>query len=224
MEDFATDDLKVLADSYSKHNYQSNKLWSWAAILFVSVISVHFGRGEPTASLFGFHFTSETFYISVVIFSVFINFAYCSSHINNYKVAEMYASFTSSLPRSKEVFSQSKNRTFTYEDFAHALYTSNYNRYYPIDRELKASSLFLWLSSLPVLSWIFDRYKLIIDFVYSCVPFFTCLLAAERLFASGHSLIGLVALIFILVFAAPPWLALMNVITAWFRGFHKTQS
>lgn len=196
------EDIEIFSERYSGLSAQSNKLWAASALLLFTVMTSDFSN--DTAQVFGVTARSDLFYFSAAVIAVFLNFAYCSSHIVNLDAGKMYWGLVRSKGlHEREICCLPSGRKYTAENMAHFLYQSNYNRSFPIENALGVSG-------------IGRPFKVTVDVVYSTVPissFFTSMYKAGVLSMSpifALAIIGCAA-----AFVVLPWLALMRVIFGW---------
>ena len=224
MSDFLTDELKTLASAYSALNSQTNKLWSISAVLFLSVVAVKFDTESSTANLFGIPFSEAWFFVGAIIISTFLNFAYCSSHIQNYKTASIYLTYVNGLQNKESEFASSNGTKHTNLEFAHSLYTSNNNRYFPIKLVLENSNFFRSIISIRAISSIYERIKLYVDRIYSSIPALVGVVSAIKIMLLGYFVTGPILLVLVVIVSGPPWLAIQIVNGNWFKSQHQNQS
>lgn len=179
--------------------------------MLLTVVAVQF-NDSGSATIYGVLVRQDSFFIAAFFISIFLIFAYCSSHLINYKTAEMFHALVEKMELRGSLLVDNEHSVFTWADFAHSLYTSNNNRVFPVEDQLeKLSQLsFLLRRSVRI------TYKRIVDSVYSTVPIIASIASIFRLVK--HDSTGILAFLLLAslaVFSIVPWIALISKIFHW---------
>ena len=119
------ENVRTLADACSIHFRASNRLWTIAATLTLIVLTAK--TSGDTVKFLGFGMDPAYLYPVCASLLAIINIAYCSAHLQAYRITLMYHDLLESLDAENIDFSPH----FSVADAAHALYIPVLNRVYP---------------------------------------------------------------------------------------------
>lgn len=122
-----TPELKLLADAKSLHNKNANRIWLFSATLTLIVFSSRVSS-ENSVQFLGLRMDAELIYPIVAIILSLVNIVYISSQLQANKMSDLFHAYLRKIDaHSKEIAVG-----FTVADAAHALYSANINRIFPI--------------------------------------------------------------------------------------------
>jgi hypothetical protein len=158
-------DIKTLADAASIHYKGVSKLWTVASAIGVVVV-VSSPDQNGSLSMFGISMNENYFYVTAAFVLCCLNIAYCSVHLQAYRVNDIFAK------RLEEYGAKSISYTQDHalSDTCHALYAPTLIRLYPI-------SIFL----PKILRIGFKHFKLLADVVFFSAPMMGVVAAARHL-------------------------------------------
>lgn len=165
MSDKITGDAAKLASALTLHFQTLGKYWGFAAT--VTFVAFTAAPADGVVELLGFKLKEADFYPTCAVFGAILNFAYCISHLQAYRTAEIFRSYAKSISINQPSFVDD----ISIEDAVHALYASAINRVYPITH------------SAPKLSnnRFVKRMKLLVDLFVFAVPIFGSVYATSHL-------------------------------------------
>lgn len=164
MREFLTSDLKLLAEARSLHNRAATRIWLFTATMTLTVFSAKVSA-DNTVQMIGFHMDSSMLYPVLATLLVLSNIVYISSHIQAYKTVELFHSYLVEIDADNINFAG----RYTLADAAHALYSPNINRIFPLTNQLPqpirplAFLIFKWtfdviLATLPACGLLYALY------------------------------------------------------------------
>jgi hypothetical protein len=162
--DAIPENVRTLADACSIHFRASSRLWTVAATLTLIVFNAK--ASEGTVKILGFEMDSAYLYPVCASLLAIINVAYCSAHLQAYRITLMYHDLLESLGAKNIDFSPH----FSIADAAHTLYIPALNRVYPLTHFVPKR----------IRRIVYVLIKLPTDFLFYSVPTVGCLFALSR--------------------------------------------
>ena len=124
-----SDDGKALAEACSMHNRSSNKLWTVAATLTLLAVAAN-SSAQQSIKMLGFDINVDSLYVLLVFSIGTLNIAYCSSHAQAFKTAEVFNEYVIDNRNNLDAFTANYNLVDAY----YCLVAPGFTRMYPLAR------------------------------------------------------------------------------------------
>jgi hypothetical protein len=151
--------LKDLAKALSERNVEANRMWLFCVAITVLVIG-NLGStvGITQIEFLGIKLDRDTFFPSSALVLLAANIAYCSSHIQGYRIGIAFGDLVKRKYGNEGNYKLSESTPM--KTAAYLLLAPNYNRIHPIFHRFTPDGKAIWYRLL----------KLFVDVVYSSIP------------------------------------------------------
>ena len=155
-------DVEKLAAAYSEQNKQVNKRWALCAI--TSLVAINLKGGETEQVLFATTLNGDSIFPLVLVGLAMTNFVYVVAHIAAYDASSMFLKYIAENKLDARYITGIKDlagKKDSYADYLHATTASNYNRVFPLFKNMKFRGK----------NYVLGLVKILIDFIqFSVVP------------------------------------------------------
>lgn len=164
--------IKDIAAASSAINRNANRTWIIAATLTLLIVGSYQNPDENVVEFIGFKFAQESFFPISALLLIIVNIAYCSAHIQGYRISETFRKVIDNFDPTEEIDGDGKKKpielnrreyvaeSVTLNEVSYMLLMPNFNRIHPIFISRTKDGNALW----------YRLVKVITDTVYLSVP------------------------------------------------------